>query len=78
MRITVRVIPRSKRSELIEESDGTFKARVISAPEQGKANAELLGLFSKRFAVKKSGIRILKGEHAREKVIEIAFPKSGD
>lgn len=76
MIITVRVSTKSKKSELIQETDDTFKARVTSAPERGKANEELLRLLAAHFQVRKSDITILRGERGREKLIEIPLLSS--
>ena len=76
MIITVRVSTKSRKSELVRETDDTFKARVTSAPERGKANEELLRLLAAHFRVRKSDIIILRGERGREKLIEIPIPHS--
>lgn len=74
MIITVRVSPKSKKSELIPESATLFRAKVRSAPEKGKANAELVQLIAAHFGIKRSEVRIVRGERGREKYIEIPDP----
>jgi len=49
-----------------------LKVRVSAPPEDGKANAALIALLAKAFAMPKSAIRIVRGETARIKTIAIA------
>ena len=48
-----------------------LKVSVSAAPEKGKANAAVLSLLAKHFRVPRANVRIVSGETAREKVIEI-------
>jgi len=70
MLVSVKVIPKSSRS-LIKEEGGRLKAYVTAAPEKGKANKALVGLLSAHFKVKKKDIRIIRGEHAQIKTVQI-------
>jgi uncharacterized protein len=70
--IEVRVKPRSRLSELIRESTGTWLARVQSPPVDNKANAELIGLVAKRFGCAKSAVSIKSGASGRLKLVRIA------
>ena len=71
MIITVRVTPKAKKSELSQENELAFRAKVLSPPDKGKANREVIGLVAEHFSVKKGQVRIIRGEHSRDKVIEI-------
>jgi uncharacterized protein YggU (UPF0235/DUF167 family) len=71
MTITVTVKPRSKKQELRETAPGFYEARVIAAPEGGKANAEMLALLARHFKVAKSRILITAGAAAKRKMVEI-------
>ena len=68
---TVRVIPNAKKPSVIKEEQNVYLVRVDAPAVGGKANKRLLELLAKHFGVKKSSIRIIKGEKSREKVIEI-------
>ena len=68
--IEVKVIPRSSRN-LVKEENGRYKATLTIAPEKGKANKALIDLLADYFKVKKNRIRIVKGEHSPNKIIEI-------
>jgi len=68
---TVRVIPRSSRSEIVGEHDGALKVRLKAPPVDGAANAELIKLFSKQLGVPKSAVEILTGETSKTKRLRI-------
>ena len=77
--IRVKVIPKSSPqgiSEILKESiDGeevlTYKIRIKSAPEKGKANDELIKFLAKEFATPKENIEIISGKTDRIKLIRI-------
>ena len=54
-----------------EENLPAIKVYLTAAPVKGKANKELIKLLAEELGVGKSGIRILKGERNKEKVLEI-------
>ena len=70
--ISIRVVPRASRSEIIGIHDGALKIRIASPPVDGAANTELIRLISKTFGVSKSDIFILSGETSKNKRIKIA------
>ena len=70
--ITVRVIPRSSRSEIVGEIDGVVKVRLSSPPVDGAANAELIQLISKKLGVSKSAVEIITGETSKTKRLRIS------
>jgi uncharacterized protein (TIGR00251 family) len=69
--IEVRVKPRAHVSELVRESTGTWSARIKSAPVDGKANAELIGLVARHFGCSKSAVSIKSGASGRLKLVHI-------
>jgi uncharacterized protein (TIGR00251 family) len=70
-RITVKVLPRSSRSEIVGECEGAVKVRLTSPPVDGAANAELIALLAKHLGVSKSTIEITSGLNSRTKLIRI-------
>jgi uncharacterized protein len=72
MLIEVRVKPRSRVSELVRESTGTWIARIQAPPVDGKANVELIGLVAERFSCPKSAVSIKSGASGRVKLVRIA------
>ena len=71
-RLSVRVKPGSHVSELADQGDGTWLARVKSPPVEGKANEELRGLIARAFGVRKAQVSIRGGASGRAKLVEIA------
>ena len=70
--ISIRVVPRASRSEIIGMFDDTLKVRIAAPPVDGAANAEIIKLFAKIFGVSKSDVTIVSGETSRNKRIKIA------
>ncbi len=71
MRISIKVIPHAKKAE-VKEENGMLKVHVRAPAVEGKANKAVIELLADYYKVKKNAIRLMKGERAREKVIEIA------
>ena len=67
--IQVKVKPNARASELLEQEDGTWLARIKSPPVDGKANAELVELLAERFGVSRGAIAIKSGAGARLKLV---------
>ncbi len=70
MKLNVRVIPNAKKRNVTREED-RLKVRVEAPAVDGKANSAVIETLAKFFSVKRSRIKIVKGEKSREKVIEI-------
>jgi uncharacterized protein (TIGR00251 family) len=75
---SVRVLPRSSRSEIIGESEGVLRVKLTAPPVEGAANKALVELLSDRLKVAKSRITILAGQSGRAKVISVAGLKKTD
>lgn len=71
MKLTVHVKPGSSQSKIVENpEDGSLIVYLHAKPHGGEANTALLETLAKHFKVPKTSIRILRGEHARTKIIE--------
>lgn len=68
---SVRVIPRSSRSEIVGEFEGAVKVRLSSPPVDGAANSELIKLFAKALGVSRSSIEIVRGETSKTKRLRV-------
>jgi uncharacterized protein (TIGR00251 family) len=70
--ITVRIIPRSDRNEVVElMPDGIIKIRITAPPVDGKANSMLLQFLSKLLDVPISALEIVSGATGKTKLISI-------
>ena len=70
-RITVRVQPNAKRTEVVRFEDGVLHIRIATAPVKGKANAALLVFLSDILGLSKSRLSIEKGATSRVKIIAV-------
>jgi len=71
MRLEIKVIPKASRN-LIKSDGARFKAYVTAPPENNKANKALVALIASHFNVKKSAIRIVRGEHSALKIVDVS------
>lgn len=71
MIIKVRVIPNSKRNEVVSRIGSILRVKIAAPAVEGKANEELCEYLSEFFDVKRSMVFLRKGERGREKTIEI-------
>jgi len=68
--VQVRVMPRAKRNE-VKERDGGYRVYLTAAPVDGKANKALLEVLAEHLDVKRSQLKIIKGERSRDKVVRV-------
>lgn len=68
--ISIKVIPKSSYVRLRFDGD-ILKAWILSPPEDGKANAELVRILAKKLKVPKSVITIRKGKTIPHKIVDI-------
>jgi len=71
MRIEVKVIARAKREQVEEISENSYRIKVATPPEKGKANKRVIELLSEELGIKKQNIRIISGETNSRKILEI-------
>jgi uncharacterized protein len=69
--VKVKVYTRSSRPRIEADADGTYRVFVSSAPEKGKANAEVIKALARYLGVRKSALEVVSGLTAREKLIRI-------
>lgn len=71
MKYTVKIIPKSSKTEIIERGDNFLKIKLCAIPEKGMANEILIKFLSKHFKTPQSNIKIIKGSKSREKTVLI-------
>jgi uncharacterized protein (TIGR00251 family) len=69
--VKVRLQPHAGREELVAIRDGVLVVRVAAPALDGRANRALCRLLAKRLGVAASHVTIVRGSHARDKVIQI-------
>ena len=70
--LSIRVIPRSKKNEIIDLGGNRLKVKVTSPPEGGRANKELVESLARYYKKTRSSIIIAKGIKSRDKIVEIS------
>jgi uncharacterized protein len=70
-RLTVKVHPRTRRSEITGRLGEAWKLALAAPPVDGKANDECVRFFAEWAGVPRSRVRIVTGLTSRMKVIEI-------
>lgn len=71
MVIAVRVIARAKKDFIKEITPGSFKVYVTKPAIKDKANEALLEILANHLGIRKSALRIIKGQHSNNKLIEL-------
>jgi uncharacterized protein (TIGR00251 family) len=69
--IKIKVEPRSSRKGISGVTGDTLKIRVNAPPVGGAANEELIGILSEEFGIRKTAIKIIRGNSSKDKVVEI-------
>jgi uncharacterized protein (TIGR00251 family) len=70
--LAIRVIPRSKRNEIVGiMDDGRLKVRLIAPPVDGKANRNLIQFLAKILITSVSNLEIIAGMNGRDKIVSI-------
>jgi uncharacterized protein (TIGR00251 family) len=69
--IDIKAIPGASKTELAGIKDSRLRLRIAAAPEDGKANAELIAFLAKTLGCPKRDIRLLKGEKSKLKTVEV-------
>ncbi len=68
MRHSIRVIPKAKQNKVVVEKD-RLKVYLTAPAIEGRANEALIKILAEYLNVRKSEIRIIRGEKSRDKVI---------
>jgi len=69
--LEIKAVPGASKTEFAGVKDGRLRIRLAAAPEDGKANAELLSFLSKTLGCPKRDIRLVTGEKSRLKVVAL-------
>ncbi|MBI2368295.1 MAG: DUF167 domain-containing protein [Deltaproteobacteria bacterium] len=71
-RIWVAVKPQARKDEVVRLAAGEYRVSVHAPAKGGKANEAVIELLANHFSVTKSAIRMVLGQSARRKLIEIS------
>jgi hypothetical protein len=71
MKISIRVKPNSKESQIEEIGPNQLLVKVKAPPRENRANQEVMEILSKHFQIPRSRISILSGLKSKQKVVKI-------
>jgi len=69
--LEIKAVPGASKTELAGIKNARLRIRLAAAPEDGKANAELLNFLSKALGCPKRDLRLISGEKSRLKVLAL-------
>jgi len=75
IRLEIKAVPGASKTELAGIKDGRLRIRIAAAPEDGKANAEMLNFLSKKIDCPKKDLQLLSGEKSRLKTIALPLER---
>ena len=76
--VSVSVHPGAARDAVTLLDDGAIDVRLRARPVDGKANVALVRLLAERLGLRAREVRIARGAHARQKLIEVDLPSLAD
>lgn len=67
----IKIFPQSGRQKLVLDKSGILKCYILAAPEDGKANREVVDFLAKLLGLRKQDIEIIGGLTSRKKKLAI-------
>jgi len=67
----IKAVPGASKTELAGIKDGRLRIRLAAAPEDGKANAELLNFLSRALGCARRDLQLVSGGKSRLKVVAL-------
>ncbi len=71
-RVAVKVVPGSKRDQIVGRLGDRLKVKVAAPPEGGKANAAVCRVIAEAAGVSERDVEVISGHGHPEKVVRIA------
>ncbi|MGL5255028.1 MAG: DUF167 domain-containing protein [Brevinema sp.] len=71
MKLSVRVAPRSSRTELLITPELELKLKITSPPVDGEANKAVCLFFADFFGIAKTRVSVVIGQKSTQKVLNI-------
>jgi uncharacterized protein len=70
-RLRLRVSPGARSAHIVGRHGDAWKVRVAAAPERGRANDAVCRLLADTLGLPRSGVTLVSGHTARDKVVEL-------
>lgn len=78
VKITVKVVPGSSRTEIAGAHGDMLKIKLAAPPEKGKANKALMGFLAKQLGIRKNAVHIESGQTSCVKQIRLEGASNDD
>jgi len=69
--LSVYIVPRSSKTEVVGPYGDALKIKLNAPPVDGRANEELVYFLSKKLKISKSNIKMISGFNQKRKVLSI-------
>lgn len=70
-RLEIKAVPNAPRSEVVGWLGEALKVKIHAPPVEGKANEALCSFLAQKLALPKRAVRLLQGDSARKKLVEV-------
>jgi len=70
--VTVQVVPRASRNEIVEIHGDALRIRLQAPPVEGAANTALIAFLAETLGVRQRQVEILSGHTSRRKMVLIS------
>jgi len=71
LHIAVKALPGASKTEVAGVREGRLRVRIAAAPEDGRANAELIAFVAKSLGCPKRDVTLAHGEKSRLKTLAV-------
>lgn len=76
--ITIYVVPRSSKSEIVGIYNDCLKIKLKAAPIDNAANEELINFLAEKLKIQKKNIGIISGTRQKKKVVSVTGCDTND
>jgi uncharacterized protein len=70
--VSVRVLPRARRDEIVGWQGSTLRVRVTAPPIDGRANDAAIGVLAEAFGVPRASVGLVSGATSQNKLFRVA------
>jgi len=71
LHVAVKALPGASKTEISAVRDGRLRVRLAAAPEDGRANAELVAFIAKKLNCPRRDVVLAHGERSRNKTLAL-------
>lgn len=76
--LRVKVVPGSRRDQIVGPLGDRLKVKVAAPPEDGRANQAVCRLLAKELGIRAQSVRVVAGQTSPEKLVRVEGVRAGD